>query len=90
MQYHNSECSNKGCILDVDAQYPKECHDKHIGFPLAPEIMNVTADMLSDYQKETYNAYHFNNAPKDETTNKLILNVMDKPNYVFHTDIVKF
>ena len=52
--------------------------------------MRVSADMLSDYQKETYKAYHFNNAPKDEKTNKLILNVMDKQNYVLHLDILRF
>ena len=52
--------------------------------------MSVSADMLSDYQKETYKAYHFNNAPKDKKTNKLILNVLDKQNYVLHTDILKF
>ena len=90
IKYHNSDYSNKGYILDVDLEYPKECHDKHTDYPLAPEIMNVSADMLSDYQKETYKAYHFNNAPKDEKTNKLILNVMDKQNYVLHIDILKF
>ena len=52
--------------------------------------MSVSADMLRDLQKETYKAYHFNNAPKDEKTNKLILNVMDKQNYALHTDILKF
>ena len=90
IKYHNSDYSNKGYILDVDLEYPKECHDKHTDYPLAPEIMSVSADMLSDYQKETYKAYHFNNAPKDEKTNKLILNVMDKQNYVLHIDILKF
>ena len=90
IKYYNSDYSSKGYILDVDLEYPKECHDKHTDYPLAPEIMSVSADMLSDYQKETYKAYHFNHAPKDEKTNKLILNVMDKQNYVLHIDILKF
>ena len=78
IKYHNSEHSSKGYILDVDLEYPEECHDKHTDYPLAPEIMSVSADMLSDYQKDTYKVYHFNNEPKDEKTNKLILNVIDQ------------
>ena len=28
-------------LLEVDLHYPKHLHDHHIGYPLAPEIMNV-------------------------------------------------
>ena len=52
--------------------------------------MNITADMLSDTQKEIYKAYHFNKAPKDEKTNKSILNVNHKENYVLHIKILKY
>ena len=90
IKYYNSDYSSKGYILDVDLEYPKECHDKHIDYPLAPEIMNITADMLSDVQKQIYKKYNNGNDPKDEKTNKLILNVMDKQNYVLHIDILKF
>ena len=77
-------------ILDVDLEYPKELHDKHNDYPLAPEIMNVSTDMLSDTQKEIYKSYHFNKTPKDEKTNKLILNVNDKENYVVHIKVLKY
>lgn len=32
-----SKDSPKGYILGVDLKYPKELHDKHSEFPLAPE-----------------------------------------------------
>ena len=87
LNYDNGEL---GYILDVDLEYPKELHDKHIDYPLAPQIMNVTADMLSDVQKDIYKQYNFNKDAKDEDTKKLILNVMDKNNYVVHIQILKY
>ena len=86
----NYDNGNEGYILDVDLEYPKELHDKHVDYPLAPQIMNVNADMLSDCQKKIYKSYHQNKEPKDEQTKKLILNVMDKSNYVLHINILKY
>ena len=86
----NYENDNEDYILDVDLEYPKELHDKHIDYPLAPQIMNVNANMLGDCQKEIYKAYHENKEVKDSQTKKLTLNVMDKANYVLHINILKF
>ena len=79
-----------GYVLDVDLEYPKELHDKHRDYPLCPEIMNVTADMLSETQKEIYKSYNHNKEPTDEKTNKLILNVYDKENYIIHINMLKY
>ena len=35
------EQEGKGCILEVDLLYPKELHDLHNDFPLAPEILEL-------------------------------------------------
>ena len=32
---------NRPCILEVDIEYPKELHDLHNEYPLAPESLNV-------------------------------------------------
>ena len=41
--------SKKGLILEVDLEYPEEIHDSHDNFPLCPEQVEVTGDMLSSY-----------------------------------------
>ena len=72
-----------GFILEVDLEYPETLHDYHSDYPLAPEIMNVNANMLSDYQKEIFKICYGNKEPKDEKTSKLILNLKDKENMWF-------
>ena len=44
--------SEKGLILEVDLEYPKELHDLHNDYPLAPEQIKVNNDMLSNYCKQ--------------------------------------
>ena len=56
---------------------------------MAPEIMNVKADMLSDKQVEIYEILN-KKKPKDEKTNKLILNLKDKEKYVVHIRTLQF
>ena len=45
---------------------------------LAPEVMNVKANMLSEKQVEIYKLINGSKEPRDEKTNKLILNLNDK------------
>ena len=47
-----NEKSYTGYILEVDLEYPDELHELHNDYPLAPEKLAVSNDMLSSYCKK--------------------------------------
>ena len=47
-----SEKSLIGYFLEVDLQYPDELHELRNDYPLAPEKLAVSSDMLSKYCKK--------------------------------------
>ena len=42
--------SSKGCVLEVDLEYPKELRGLHNDYPLAPVKIEFTKKMLSEHQ----------------------------------------
>ena len=50
-----SEKSPIGYFLEVDLKYPNELHELHNDYPLAPEKLAVSCDMLSKYCKKIAN-----------------------------------
>ena len=52
-----SEKSPIGFILEVDLEYPDELHLLHNDYPLAPEKLAITYDMLSDCCKKIADRY---------------------------------
>ncbi len=38
---------NPPCILEVDLEYPKELHDLHEKYPLAPERLLIGSEKIS-------------------------------------------
>ena len=51
------EKSEIGYFLEVDLEYLNELHELHNDYPLAPEKITVTNDMLSKYSKEIADEY---------------------------------
>ena len=68
----------KGCILEVDLEYPAELHESHNDYPLAPERLKVKKEWLSEYQANLLEDDNILN------TEKLVPNLMDKTKYVLH------
>ena len=61
LQNWNRLCEGKGCILEVDLEYPENLHDNHNEYPLAPERLRVNkVDKLIPNlnNKEKYVVHH--------------------------------
>ena len=77
---------NKGYFVECDLEYPKELHENHKDYPLAPETMKITSDMLSAWaktQKETLNI-------KGANVQKLCQTFLDKEKYICHSKNLEF
>lgn len=71
-----SDDSDVGYIIECDLHYPENLHDVHNDYPLAPESMIITPDMLSPYSK-SFGAKHVD-------CKKLVPNLYDKLKYITH------
>ena len=65
-------------ILKVALEYPDELHELHNDYPLAPEKLAITYDMLSGYCKKIAEKYGI----KVGDVKKLIPNLGNKTNYI--------
>ena len=70
----------KGLMLEVDLEYPRELHDMHNDYPVAPEKIKVSTDMLSGYCKKIAEKYNISIG----LVSKLIPMLRDKKEYVLH------
>src|SRR6266516_3078894 len=70
-----------GYALEVDLKYPHHLHDKHNDYPLAPEHLDITADMISPYSRYLLETLGKKVPPKNK---KLLPNLMDKKHKIVH------
>ena len=75
-----NEKSPIGYFLEVDLEYPDELHELHNDYPLAPEKLAVTNDILSNYCKSIADKYEI----KVGDVKKLIPNLGNKTKYVLY------
>ena len=75
-----SEKSPMGYFLEVYLEYPDELHELHNDYPLAPEKLAISSDMLSKFCKEIDNKYEI----KVADVKNLIPNLGNKTKYVLH------
>ena len=77
------EDSPTGYIIECDLDYPADLHDYHSDYPLAPESLQVTEDMLCPFARQLIGDT-WKPAPK------LIPNLKDKKKYVTHYRNLQF
>ena len=68
------ENSFDGYILKVDLEYPDELHELHNDYPLAPEKLEISHNMMSSYCSSIANKHDI----KTGGVNKLVLNLGNK------------
>ena len=67
-----------GCFVKCDIEYPKDLHDTHNEYPLAPEQVQVKNAMLSPYAAQMQQQMEI---PEDRMA-KLVPNLQDKKDYI--------
>ena len=71
--------SSKGCILDVDLEYPKELCELHNDYRLAPDKIETKREILSNYQIKIADFYKI----PIGNVKKLVPNFFDKESIYF-------
>ena len=76
-----------GFIVECDLDYPTQIHKVHNDYPLAPEKVAITVNMLSEKQAELHRHYSFN---RSSVQTKLIPNLLPKTKYCCHYRNLQF
>ena len=78
--------SSKGCVLEVEIEYPKKLKELHDDYPLAPDKIEIKREMLSDYHLKIADLYKI----PIGSVKKFVPNFFDKEKYVIHYENLHF
>ena len=70
-----------GYIVEVDLHYPRQLHDLHNQFPLAPERLDVPSENFSQYVRRVAQCQGLR---QQSSGSKLMTTLYDKQHYVIH------
>ena len=74
-------------IFEVDLAYPDDIHKREDDYHLAPEVMEIKTDMLSEKQLRFRRLDYGNSNP---LSRKLIFSLLTKKHYVVFDQTLKF
>ena len=77
--------SSKGCVHEVDLEYPKELRELHNDYPLAPDQIEIKREVLYEYQLKIADLY---NIPIGNVQN-LVPNFFGLEKYGIHYENLK-
>ena len=84
------DMNKRGMFLEVDLDYPKETHNLHKDFPLAPERYNVTSNELSPINQFLYDKMKNGNQQSEYCEEKLIPTFHKRKRYILHIKCLLF
>ena len=78
---------NTAYFFEVDLEYPRELHDRDDDYPLAPELFEITTEMLSEKQHALRRKYY---GASDPYSRKLVCSLLPKKHYMVFGEMLKF
>ena len=76
--------SSRGCVLEVNLEYPKELRELHNGYPLGPDKIEIKKEMSSDYQLKIADHY---NISFGNNNNKLVPNHFEEKYEIYFENL---
>ena len=78
---------NTAYFFEVDLEYPANIHDRDHDYSLAPELLEIKTEMLSEKQLRLRRLYYGDSEP---FSRKLVCSLLPKRNYVLFSETLKF